>query len=186
MPDQSSAVSPGTTAPAPAPAVFLDRDGVLNVDVGYAHRPDQINWVDGAPAAVRRLNTAGFRVFVVTNQSGIARGLYDCDAVETLHRWMDAELQRLGARIDAWRYSPYHPDHQAARFADKASWRKPAPGMLLDLMRHWPVERERSFLIGDRKSDLEAARAAGIEGHLFTGGNLDAFVAALLTSHEAR
>lgn len=166
------------------PAAFLDRDGVLNVDIGYAHRADQIDWVEGSVDAVRRLNAAGFRVFVVTNQSGIARGLYGADAVETLHRWMDGELRRLGARIDDWRYSPYHPDHQAERFADKASWRKPAPGMLLDLMRHWPVERDRSFLIGDRESDIEAARAAGIAGHLFAGGNLDAFVAALLTNRE--
>lgn len=186
MPDQPSAVCPGSTAPAPAPAAFLDRDGVLNVDVGYAHRPDQIAWVDGAPEAVRRLNLAGYRVFVVTNQSGIARGLYDSDAVETLHRWMEAELDRLGARVDAWRFSPYHPDHQAAQFADKASWRKPEPGMLLDLMQYWPVERERSFLIGDRETDMQAARAAGIDGHLFAGGSLDAFVAALLPPAEAR
>lgn len=160
--------------------MFLDRDGVLNIDIGYAHRADQIRWVDGAAAAIGRLNAAGYRVFVVTNQAGIARGYYAADDVETLHRWMDAELQRQGARIDDWRYSPYHPDHQAERFADKAAWRKPAPGMLLDLMAAWPVDRDASFMVGDRASDMEAADAAGISGYLFAGGDLDAFIAELL------
>lgn len=162
------------------PAAFLDRDGVLNVDVGYAHRPDQIVWIDGAAAAVARLNRAGYQVFVVTNQAGIARGYYAPETVETLHRWMAAELQAAGARIDDFRYSPYHPDHDAARWAHLADWRKPCPGMLLDLMAAWPVRRDGSFLIGDRQSDVEAARAVGIPGHLFSGGDLDAYVAALL------
>ena len=166
--------------PPPYPAVFLDRDGVLNVDTGYAHRPDQIAWVAGAPEAVARLNAAGYRVFVVTNQAGIARGLYGTEDVEGLHAWMAGELQRRGARIDDWRYSPYHPDHQPERFADKASWRKPAPGMLLDLMQVWPVDHEASFMIGDRQTDMEAAAAAGIDGYLFEAGNLYTFVAEIL------
>src|SRR3546814_3421917 len=89
-----------TTSPAPRPAAFLDRDGVLNHDVGYAHRPEQIVWVQGAATAIRRLNNAGFLVFVVTNQSGIARGLYGSDDVEQLHRWMASQLAGIGARIE--------------------------------------------------------------------------------------
>lgn len=168
------------TEPVPRPAAFLDRDGVLNIDIGYAHRPDQIVWVDGAAPAVRRLNRAGYLVLVVTNQAGIARGLYGEDDVERLHRWMAARLAESGARIDDWRYSPFHPDHQAERFAERAHWRKPEPGMLLDLMAHWPVRRSGSFLIGDRETDLQAAHAAGIPGHHFPGGDLDAFVTRLL------
>ncbi|MDF1792133.1 MAG: HAD family hydrolase [Thalassobaculaceae bacterium] len=174
--DQTSA-GMGT---APCPAAFLDRDGVLNIDTGYAHRADQIRWVDGAAAAVARLNAAGYRVFVVTNQSGIARGLYKTEDVETLHRWMGDTLRQFGARIDDWRYSPFHPEHQTERFADKASWRKPAPGMLLDLMATWPVDSGASFMVGDRATDIQAAEAAGIPGHLFAGGNLDTFIADIL------
>ncbi|EDP61637.1 HAD-superfamily hydrolase subfamily IIIA [alpha proteobacterium BAL199] len=162
------------------PAAFLDRDGILNEDIGYAHRANQITWIPGAIAAVRRLNRSGYRVFVVTNQAGIARGLYGADDVENLHRWMADRLAEHSARIDDWRYSPFHPEHQPERFAAYAHWRKPAPGMLLDLMEHWPTRRVGSFMIGDRDSDVEAAKAAGIAGHLYTGGDLDAVVAFLL------
>src|SRR3546814_215497 len=134
---------------------------------------------------IRRLNNAGFLVFVVTNQSGIARGLYGSDDVEQLHRWMASQLAGIGARIDDWRYCPYHPEHRAERFAEFAGWRKPAPGMLLDLMARWPVRPEDSFLIGDRDSDVAAAVAAGIRGHLYTGGDLDAFVERLLAGRAA-
>lgn len=164
------------------PAAFLDRDGVLNHDVGYAHRPEQIMWVDGAFAAVRRLNDAGYRVFVVTNQAGIARGLYTETHVETLHAWMANRFLEASARIDDWRYSPYHPDYE--HWTHLRHWRKPEPGMLLDLMDHWPVERQGSFLIGDRHTDIEAANAAGLPGHLFDGGNLDRLVAGLLESYD--
>lgn len=164
------------------PAAFLDRDGVLNHDTGYAHRSEQIVWVQGAMTAVRRLNNAGYLVFVVTNQAGIARGLYGAEDVESLHEWMAGRLAAEGARIDDWRYCPYHPEHQPERWARFAAWRKPAPGMLLDLMAHWPVRREGSFLIGDRDTDIQAAAAAGVPGHLYDGGDLDAFVERLLAA----
>lgn len=167
-------------ASAPRPAAFLDRDGVLNQDTGYPHRPDQIVWTTGAAAAVRRLNEAGFLVFVVTNQSGVARDLYPESAVTDLHRWMGAELARQGARVDDWRYCPHHPDAGLPAYRICCACRKPGAGMLTDLMGCWPVDRRRSFLIGDRDSDLRAAEAAGIAGHLFTGGDLDERVRGLL------
>lgn len=168
--------------PAHRPAAFFDRDGVLNQDVGYACRPEQIVWVDGAMDAVRRLNRAGYLVFVVTNQSGIARGLYDSGDVERLHRWMAERLAEHGATVDDWRYCPYHPDHQAERFAAYTDWRKPSPGMLADLMRHWPVRAAGSFLVGDRETDILAALAAGIAGYRYSGGDLDALVARLIAA----
>ena len=154
------------------PAAFLDRDGVLNEDIGYAYRPDQIIWVEGAMAAVRWLNGRGFWVFVVTNQAGIARGLYDAPAVENLHRWMAGEMAAAGARIDDFRYAAFHPDFDDGRFSDRADWRKPGAGMLRDLCASWPVTPAGSFMIGDRDSDVAAAAAGGVPGYLFTGGNL--------------
>jgi D-glycero-D-manno-heptose 1,7-bisphosphate phosphatase len=164
------------------PAAFLDRDGVINVDVDYAHRPDQIVWIDGAAGAIKLLNDAGYLVFVVTNQAGIARGYYTPNDVESLHAWMATELATAGAHIDGWRYSPWHPDGVIAEFTAHHEWRKPRPGMVLDLALHHDVDLDQSFLVGDRTTDIEAAQAAGIPGHLFTGGSLLDLVTAILGS----
>ena len=158
------------------PAVFLDRDGVLNLDHGYVHAPEQLDWAPGARQAVKRLNDAGYYLFVVTNQSGVARGFYGEDDVVALHRWMADDLASVGASIDDWRYCPYHPEGSVGDYRGKQDWRKPKPGMILDLLDHWPVEREGSFLIGDKASDIEAAAAAGLPGYLFPGGDLAAFL----------
>jgi D-glycero-D-manno-heptose 1,7-bisphosphate phosphatase len=165
----------------PVGLAILDRDGVLNVDVGYAHRPDQLLLTPGAAAAVRRLNQAGWAVAVITNQSGVARGLYDEAAVGGFHAAMDAALVQAGAHIDAWYYCPFHPDAvvPAYRHADHPD-RKPNPGMVLRALADFAVPPARAFLIGDQASDIEAARRAGVRGHLFEGGDLDALVAEVL------
>ena len=172
--------------PLPRPAVFLDRDGVLNVDHGFVHRPDQVAWMPGAPAAVRRATGAGWLVFVVTNQSGIARGLYDERAVVALHAWMAAALAVEGGRVDAFLYCPHHPDGRVARYARAWDCRKPAPGMLLAACEAFAVDRRRSVLFGDRASDVEAAAAAGIRGRLWQGGDLDAAVRAEVEGDAGR
>ncbi len=160
---------------------ILDRDGVLNVDVGYAHRPDQLVLVEGAAKAVRRLNDAGWAVAAVTNQSGVARGLFDEAQVGRFHAAMDAALAELRAHIDAWYYCPFHPDAvvPAYRHGDHPD-RKPNPGMVLRALADFAVPPERAFLIGDQASDVEAARRAGVRGYLFEGGDLDALVAEVL------
>jgi D,D-heptose 1,7-bisphosphate phosphatase len=155
------------------PAVFFDRDGVLNRDhTGYAHKPEELEWTNNAIEAIRLANQSGWYTFVVTNQSGVARGYYDEDAVRRFHEQMEIELAREGAHIDEFRFCPFHPEGTVARYRRDAECRKPKPGMLIDLMRAWPIDVPRSILIGDKESDCAAAAAAGIRGYLFRDGNL--------------
>jgi D-glycero-D-manno-heptose 1,7-bisphosphate phosphatase len=149
------------------PAAFLDRDGVLNVDHGYVYRPEQLEWIEGAPEAVRLLNEAGYTVIVITNQSGVARGFYDEAAVHRFHAHMQAELERHGAHIDAFYYCPHHPEGTVAEYALRCDCRKPGTGLLERAVREWPIDLTHSFLIGDKPDDLKAAAAFNIEGLLF-------------------
>lgn len=149
------------------PAAFLDRDGVLNKDTGYPHKPEQLEWNAGAPEAVRLLNEGGYLVFVVTNQSGVARGYFDEAAVCNFHAHMQSELQSVGAHIDAFYYCPHHPNAAMKDYACRCRCRKPAPGMLEQAAREWPLDLSASFLIGDKDRDIEAAAAFNIRGIKF-------------------
>ncbi len=167
------------------PAVFFDRDGVLNHDSGYTFEAHRLQWIDGAMQAVKAVNDAGYFAFVVTNQSGVARGLYQESHVQTLHRWMADEMALIGAHIDAFEYCPDHPDGTVERYRRVSDRRKPAPGMITDLLSRFAVDAAHSILIGDNATDLEAAHAAGLKGHLFSGGNLEAFVQQLMPRRPA-
>jgi D-glycero-D-manno-heptose 1,7-bisphosphate phosphatase len=166
------------------PAAFLDRDGVINVDHGYTFRVEDLVLTPTAAEGIRLLNEADYPVLVVTNQSGVARGLYGLAAVEAFHTSLNVALGREGAHIDAFFYCPYHPEGTVAEFAVEHEDRKPAPGMIRRAMEEWRVCSEGSFLIGDKPSDAEAAAAAGIRSMLIEPnvGDLAGAVRMLLAS----
>lgn len=165
-------------SPPLKPALFLDRDGVLNEDRGFVHRWEDFVWVEGAREVVAAFNRAGWLVIVVTNQSGVGRGYYSEADVHILHERMREDLATVGAHIDAFYHAPQHPEAStpAYRHPDPPL-RKPNPGMILQALQDWPIDRDASFLVGDKPSDLEAALRAGIRGVLFEGGDLKAFLA---------
>jgi D-glycero-D-manno-heptose 1,7-bisphosphate phosphatase len=163
------------------PAVFLDRDGVLNIDAGYVYRSEDFIWTEGAREAVRLLNERGYLVFVVTNQSGVARGCYRETDVQRLHNWMKEDLVRITAHIDAFYYCPHHPEALVESYRQICDCRKPAPGMILRAMREWPVDETQSFLIGNKEEDIAAAEHAAIGSFLFRGPNLYQFVLSVLS-----
>jgi D-glycero-D-manno-heptose 1,7-bisphosphate phosphatase len=168
--------------PALRPAAFLDRDGVINVDHGYTFRPEDLLFTPTAAEAIRYLNDAGYLVVVVTNQSGVARGLYGIAEVEAFHDAMQAALASEGARIDAFYYCAYHPDGTIADFACEHEDRKPGAGMLRRAMADLPIDPGRSFMIGDKATDAEAASKAGLSSCLIptNDGDLAAAVREML------
>ena len=161
-------------------ALFLDRDGVLNHDYGYIGSRERFEWVDGALEAVRYATGAGWHVFIVTNQSGVARGLYPEAAVAELLAWIAGQARAAGGTIDDARFCPFHPDATLDAYRQAHPWRKPLPGMLLDLIRAWELDPKRAVMVGDQETDMAAAAAAGVAGHLFRGGNLLRFLRPIL------
>lgn len=155
------------------PAAFFDRDGVLNKDRGYTHRPEDLEWIEDAPAAIRRLNDSGYLVIVVTNQAGVARGFYEERHVAEFHAHMQHELAQSGAHVDAFYHCPFHADATVAAYsAPSHPDRKPNPGMILRALADWPIKRHGSFLIGDSIHDLQAAARADVPAFRFEGGSL--------------
>jgi D-glycero-D-manno-heptose 1,7-bisphosphate phosphatase len=153
------------------PAVFLDRDGTLNKEVNYLHQIENFEWVPGAPEAVRRLSALGVPVLVVTNQSGVARGYYDEADVERLHAWMNEALDRIGATIDAFYYCPYHPDGTVEEYRALSHCRKPNPGMFETAIEEWTVDPTRSFVVGDKRTDLVPGNELGMTTILVRTGH---------------
>ncbi|ETS93796.1 MULTISPECIES: D-glycero-beta-D-manno-heptose 1,7-bisphosphate 7-phosphatase [Veillonella] len=160
--------------------LFLDRDGVINKDVNYLYRIDDLQWVDGAKEALAYAYSKGYDLIVVTNQSGVARGYYTEHDVQILHEYMGRELDACGAPILRFYYCPHHVEGTVSRYAVECECRKPKPGMIYQAIKDYDVNVGESFLIGDSPRDIEAAEAAGIKGYLFTGTNLLDFIKTII------
>lgn len=150
------------------PAVFLDRDGVLMHDVGYPSSPDRVLLFAAAADAVARLNAGGVPVVVVSNQSGVGRGYFGWPEVAAVHDEVARQLARRGASVDLTLYAGDAPDR-----AEASAFRKPAPGMFRLAARILPIDLGRSIMVGDKASDVEAARAAGVTASILVGGDRD-------------
>jgi D-glycero-D-manno-heptose 1,7-bisphosphate phosphatase len=150
--------------------VFLDRDGTINRDRGFVHRPEDFEFVPKAAESIRRLNRKGFAVVVVTNQSGVGRGLYTEEDVENLHRYVNARLREEGARIDRFYFCPHHPGATLLEYRRRCACRKPEPGMILRAMRELDIGAEGSYLIGDMIRDIQAGNRAGVKTILIAEG----------------
>lgn len=154
------------------PAIFFDRDGTLNEDLGYTHRIEDLCWMPGAREAIALANARDYFVFVVTNQSGVARGYYSEKAIAGFHQAMQEALSEVGAHIDAFEWCPHHEDGTVPRYRVACRCRKPGTGMLDDLIAAWPVDVGRSLMIGDSDVDMMSASAAGVRGVRYSGGSL--------------
>ncbi len=143
------------------PAVFLDRDGTINVEKEYLHRVADFEFIDGVPEVIRALKSAGYLIIVVTNQSGVARGYYSLDDVSNLHEYIQGELAKSGSAIDAFYVCPHHPTEGRGEYRRDCDCRKGAPGMLLQAAAEHDIDLSRSFMVGDKVADIEAAENAG-------------------------
>jgi D-glycero-D-manno-heptose 1,7-bisphosphate phosphatase len=162
--------SPLTSRNTARRAVFLDRDGTINVEKDYLHRIADFEFIPGVPAAIRRLKAAGFLVIVVTNQSGVARGYYAEAAVHALHGHIQQLLADFGTAIDAFYHCPHHPIEGVGEYRVDCDCRKGSPGMLLRAATEYDIDLYRSFMVGDKLADIEAGHAAGCRSILVRTG----------------
>jgi D-glycero-D-manno-heptose 1,7-bisphosphate phosphatase len=151
-------------------AVFLDRDGTINRDVGYLYRRENFEFIPNAPEAIKLLNDHLFKTIVITNQAGVARGFYQEDDVVRLHEFINQELRKYDAYIDAFYFCPHHPIVGADRYRVACDCRKPKPGLILKAAREHDLDLSQSFMIGDKMDDVRAGINAGVKGILVKTG----------------
>lgn len=143
-------------------ALFLDRDGVINIDHAYVYRPEEFEFIDGIFELCRAAQAMGYLLIVITNQAGIGRGYYTENDFHRLTEWMCGQFKHENITIDGVYFCPYHPEHGVGEFKIDSPLRKPAPGMLLQAAREHDIDFEKSVLIGDKESDIQAGEAAGV------------------------
>ena len=153
-------------------AIFLDRDGTINVDAEYLNDIKKFRWLPDAIEAIRYINEHGALVIVVTNQSGVARGFFPEEDVLRLHAFMQEELSRYGAHIDGFYYCPHHPESEIAEYKTNCECRKPKPGLILKAAADHDIDLAHSVMIGDKERDAESGRRAGAVGLRYVGGSL--------------
>ena len=144
-----------------AQAVFLDRDGTINTEVGYLNHPDQLELIPRSALAIKLLNEAGFKTVVITNQAGIAKGLLQETLLPEIHLRLSALLDKEGARIDRFYYCPHHPEAVVEQYRMECQCRKPLPGMVLQAANELGIDAMRSYVIGDKSCDIELAHNVG-------------------------
>jgi D-glycero-D-manno-heptose 1,7-bisphosphate phosphatase len=161
--DFAFAPSLGVTPPL-GKALFLDRDGVINIDHGYVSSPDQFVFIDGVFEACKYFQTLGYKLIVVTNQSGIARGYYTTQQFEQLAHWMSLQFARHSVHITAVYHCPHHPTEGYGPYVQDCDCRKPSPGLLVQAIAEHGIDPSQSIMVGDKAADMQAAAVAGV-GH---------------------
>ncbi len=152
-------------------ACFLDRDGVLIKDVNYLSSPDQVQIFSESIRALKILQENQYKIIVVTNQAGVARGYFSESSIFKVHEEIDRQLLMYGLKIDAYYYCPHHPEGKVEEYSINCDCRKPMPGMILNAVQDFNLDLSNSFLIGDKLSDLLAAKNAGCTGLLVETGH---------------
>lgn len=150
-------------------AAFLDRDGVINIDHAYVHKPQDFQFIDGVFEACRKLQAMGYLLIVATNQSGIGRGYYTEKDFADLCDWMRAEFKRKSVDIADIFFCPHHPEKALGAYRLDCNCRKPKPGMLLAAQKKWNIDMKASLMVGDKAADMQAALAAGVAARILVG-----------------
>ena len=153
-------------------AIFFDRDGTLNEEVGYLYELEKFKWIDGAIDTIKFCNENDYLVIVVTNQSGVARGYYTEAEIDNLHNHMNEELKKFGAHIDDFFYCPHHPEGVIEKYSIECECRKPKSKMIEDACNKYDIDKNQSLMVGDKPRDVECGKNAGVTSILFEGGNL--------------
>ena len=160
----------------PNKAVLFDRDGTLNVDVNYLYKREDFRWLPKVPEALAWLKEQGYDLYVITNQSGIARGYFQLQDMLDLHQYMNKELENYGVLIKKFYYCPHLKEGIVREYAVDCDCRKPKPGLVLQCLKENNLLPENCFMVGDKSRDVECAQAAGVKGYLYTGGSMLGFV----------